>query len=257
MGDLNINYANTGIPGGRSVVLLHGWGTNMNTFAPIAKELEKNFNVHNLDFPGFGDSSPPESVWGVEEYTDFLERFVNEKQIKNPIIIAHSFGGRVSLLYSSRNHVNKLIIIDGAGIKPKRPLKYYIKVYSYKLTKKLLPLFIGKENAEKRVELKRKKSGSSDYNNASGIMRDILVKVVNEDLKHVLPNIEAPTLLIWGENDTATPVRDAKIMEKNIPDCGLVILKNAGHFSFLDKPYEVNTIIDSFLEKDKVTEWKK
>ncbi|MDR1096663.1 MAG: alpha/beta hydrolase [Tannerella sp.] len=249
--NLKVHFEITGNRQGESIILLHGWGTDLHTFDPVASELEKNFNVFKLDFPGFGKSDPPEKVWGVNDYTKFTEQFVQMNRITAPTVIAHSFGGRVALLYASRNDVSKLILIDAAGIKPDRPLKYYLKVYSYKLAKRLLPLLTGRKRAEEKIKRYRKQAGSSDYNNAAGIMRSVLVKTVNEDLKHVMPQIKAPTLLIWGENDTATPVKDGRIMEKLIRGSGLVVLKNAGHFSFLDKTYDVNLIIDSFLKSDK------
>lgn len=250
--NLNINCEITGAERGKELILLHGWGSNLQVFKPLAIELEKNFKVYNLDFPGFGESSPPESVWGVEEYTVFLESFVAKFKISNPIIVGHSFGGRVAIVYASRNSVNKLILIDSAGVKPKRSLKYYAKIYSFKLYKNLLPFIVGQKKAEERIERRRAKAGSSDYSSAVGVMRNILVKVVNEDLKHLMPKIDASTLLIWGENDTATPVSDARIMERLIKDSGVVVLKDAGHFSFLDRAYDVNLIIDSFLNSDKI-----
>ena len=250
--DIRVNYEKSGVQQGAEVILLHGWGSDLHTFAPVAAELEKNFTVYTLDFPGFGQSEPPASVWGVEDYTRMLESFVAQNGIADPILIGHSFGGRVALLYASRNRVRKMILVDAAGVKPRRPLKYYLKVYSFKLYKKILPLLVGKTKARERIEMRRRSAGSSDYNNARGVMRDILVKVVNEDLRHVMPAIKAPTLLVWGENDTATPVADARIMEKRIAGSGLVVLKNAGHFSFLEKPYEVNLIIDSFLGENKI-----
>jgi len=186
----------------------------------------------------------------VEEYTQMLEAFIKDENIEAPILIGHSFGGRVSILYASRNKTHKVILVDAAGIKPKRPLKYYLKVYSFKLWKKVLPLVIGKKQAEKTIESYRRKSGSADYNALTGIMRNIMVKVVNEDLKAVLPKIQCPVLLLWGKNDTATPLRDARIMEKLIPDAGLVVFDDAGHYSFLDKPYEFNTVLQNFLQDD-------
>jgi pimeloyl-ACP methyl ester carboxylesterase len=248
---LNIHYERVGNDSGKDVVLLHGWGSQLQIFKHIVRKLEPDFRVYAIDFPGFGESSPPNGEWGVNDYTLFLEAFVKELNIKNPILIAHSFGGRVAILYSSRNEINKLVLIDSAGVKPRRSLQYYLKVYSFKLYKKILPLLLGKEKAGILIEQYRKKSGSSDYNAAAGIMRKILVKVVNEDLKQVMPQIKAPTLLIWGENDTATPIKDARIMEKLIKDCGLAVLQNAGHFSFIEKPNEVNIILDAFLNDDK------
>ena len=97
------------------------------------------------------------------------------------------------------------------------------------------------------LESLKKKFGSEDYRNASPMMRDILVKVVNEDLEPLLPNIKQSTLLIWGTEDTATPLSDAKIMENLIPDAGIVEVKGAGHYSFLEQPQLVNVVLDSFL----------
>ena len=191
---LQYNIEGDGYP----VILMHGWGCNHTTVQSIERLLSPHFKVYNLDFPGFGGSSIPPSIW----------------------------------------------------IKPKRPLKYYLKVYSFKLWKKVLPLVIGKKQAEKTIENYRRKSGSADYNALTGIMRNIMVKVVNEDLKAVLPKIQCPVLLLWGKNDTATPLRDARIMEKLIPDAGLVAFDDAGHYSFLDKPYEFNTVLQNFLQDD-------
>lgn len=192
---LQYNIEGDGYP----VILMHGWGCNHTTVQSIERLLSPHFKVYNLDFPGFGGSSTPPSIWGVEEYTQMLEAFIKDENIEAPILIGHSFGGRVSILYASRNKTHKVILVDAAGIKPKRPLKYYLKVYSFKLWKKVLPLVIGKKQAEKTIENYRRKSGSADYNALTGIMRNIIVKVVNEDLKAVLPKIQCPVLLLWGK----------------------------------------------------------
>ena len=96
----------------------------------------------------------------------------------------------------------------------------------------------------------RAKVGSSDYSSASPMMRAILSKVVNEDLTGVMPGISCPTLLIWGANDTATPLSDAKTMEKLIPDAGLVSFDGVGHYSFLENPFQFAAVLKSFLSKD-------
>lgn len=235
---------------GHPVILMHGWGCNHTTVASIERLLAPHFKVYNLDFPGFGGSSAPPAVWGVEEYTRLLETFVETEGIERPILIGHSFGGRVSILFASRNATHKVILVDAAGVKPRRPLKYYVKVYSFKLWKRLLPLAVGRKRADEMIENRRRKAGSADYNALTGIMRSILVKVVNEDLKAVMPRIACPVLLIWGKNDTATPLRDAHTMERLIPDAGLVAFDDAGHYSFLDKPYEFNAVVQSFLQPD-------
>lgn len=234
---------------GPAVVIMHGWGCNVSTVASIERvAVNAGFKVLNVDFPGFGQSTEPPTVWGVEEYTSMMEHLLALEQIERPVLIGHSFGGRVGILYSSRNDVDKLVLVDAAGVKPRRSLKYYLKVYSFKLRKNLLIALLGKEKAMSRIEAARAKAGSSDYANASPRMRQILSKVVNEDLKHVMPSIKAPTLMIWGENDTATPLSDAKTMEKLIPGSGLVSFSGCGHYSFLDNPVQFGAVLTSFLK---------
>lgn len=246
--DFHYTVAGEGVP----IVLMHGWGCNHTTLASIENTLLPGMKVYNVDFPGFGTSSEPSEVWGVEEYTRLIEHLVKHEEIDTPVLLGHSFGGRVGILYASRNKVNKLILVDAAGVKPKRSVKYYVKVYSYKAMKHLLPLILGKEKGQKMLDKYRGKSGSSDYNNSTPKMRAILSKVVNEDLKHVMPRIKCPTLLIWGKNDTATPLKDAQVMEKLIPDAGLVAFDGTGHYSFLENPYRFAAVLKSFL-KDEMT----
>ena len=235
---------------GHPLMLLHGWGCSTEIWQRVLPFLEERFRVINVDFAGFGQSEEPTEVWGVEEYTRSVEALAKEEGIENPILVGHSFGGRVSIVYASRNKTRKIILTDAAGVKPKRSLTYYRKVYTYKLLKRLAPIFMGKERAQQMIEKRRAKAGSSDYNNASPRMRAILSKVVNEDLCHLMPKISAPTLLFWGENDTATPLSDAKRMEKLIPDAGLVTVAGAGHYAFLENTPLFLRVVESFLSKE-------
>lgn len=246
--DTDVQYKVCG--SGRAVILLHGWGCNMTTVASIETMLSPHFTVYALDFPGFGGSETPSSVWGVEEYTRMLEAFVAALGIESPILIGHSFGGRVSILYASRNHTHKVILVDAAGAKPRRSLKYYYKVYTYKLGKRLLFLILGKEKAEQRMEKMRRSAGSADYNAVSGMMRRIFVKVVNEYLESVMPLIKCPVQLIWGAKDAATPLREAHIMLRLIPHADLAVIDDAGHYSFLDNPFRFRAIVMAFLKDD-------
>ncbi|MDO5571018.1 MAG: alpha/beta hydrolase [Bacteroidales bacterium] len=245
---LKIRYRETGE--GKTIVFLHGWGCSLDIFKTIHTSIANNgFKAITLDFPGFGESSEPKNVWGVYEYADFFEKFVRKLQIKDPTLVGHSFGGRVSIIYASRNeNLSKLILVDAAGIKPKRSLKYYYKVYSFKTMKHIVNFILPKDKANQIIDNYRKKSGSSDYNGASIMMRSILSKVVNQDLKYLLPKIKVPTLLFWGKNDTATPIKDAQIMNKLIPDSGLIAYDNVGHFSFLERGAEFDAVIKNFLK---------
>lgn len=234
---------------GAPVVLMHGWGCRASTLESIAKTVRAlGRPLLNVDFPGFGDSQEPETIWGVEEYASAMEQLLKEEGFGSDVVLlGHSFGGRVAIVMASRNPVGKLILVDAAGVKPTRSLKYYLKVYSFKAQKHLLQLVLGKEKAQAKLDKLRAKAGSSDYRNSSPRMRAIMSKVVNEDLCHLMPLIKAPTLLIWGEQDTATPLKDAKKMERLIPGAGLVSFPNAGHYSFLDNPGQFAAVLTSFL----------
>jgi pimeloyl-ACP methyl ester carboxylesterase len=246
LGGLRVTIEVTGQ--GCPLILMHGWGCNHTTVRSIAATAALTHTVYNIDFPGFGSSQEPSEVWGVERYTQIIEELVSKEHMEKPVLVGHSFGGRVAILFASRNPVEKVILVDAAGIKPKRSLKYYAKVYSFKAGKKFWQLVLGKEKAQKRIDEMRAKRGSSDYAGASPMMRTILSKVVNEDLTDRLPLIKAPSLLIWGENDTATPLADAKKMVKLIPDAGLVSFPGCGHYSFLDNPVQFRAVLSSFLK---------
>lgn len=242
-------YTISGDPDGQPAILMHGWGCTHTTVAFIERLMVENgLKVYNVDFPGFGNSPEPTEVWGVEEYTSLIEHLCLKEGIEAPVLVGHSFGGRVAILFSSRNKVKKVVLVDAAGVKPSRSIGYYFKVYRFKIFKRIVYLVFGKEKGETIIEKARQKKGSADYAAASPRMRAILSKCVNEDLCHVMPLIKAPTLLIYGENDTATPVRDAKKIESLVEGSGTVVIKNAGHYSFLDAPGIFAAVFNSFMK---------
>lgn len=245
-----VSFAYSVLPGaGAPVVLMHGWGCSRQTLASIQKIVSAlGRPVINVDFPGFGESTEPPLVWGVEEYTRAFEELMRREGVGDDVVLlGHSFGGRVAILYASRNSVGKVVLVDAAGVKPRRTLKYYVKVYTFKAQKHLLRLLLGPRKADRCLDRLRARAGSSDYAGASPRMRAILSRVVNEDLCRAMPLIKAPTLLIWGDADTATPLSDAKTMERLIPGSGLVVFPGAGHYSFLDRPAQFAAVLTSFL----------
>ncbi len=234
---------------GSPLILMHGWGCDHTTVASVAATASATHTVYSLDLPGFGQSTEPREPWTPERYATMLRKFVDRLGIKRPSLAGHSYGGRVAIVYSSQHpdEVDKLILIDAAGVKPRRSLSYYIKVYSFKAWKRILRLTLGKKRAEERIERERARRGSADYRAASPVMRATMSLSVNDDLRRFMPSIKAPTLLMWGENDTATPLRDAREMERLIPDTGLVVFPGAGHYSFLDSPGHFAAVLSSFL----------
>ncbi len=247
---VDLHYDESGPDDGAPVVVMHGWGCSHTTVESIARPLAAGMHVFNLDLPGHGDSSEPPAVWGVDEYTRLVEDFIAAMYLGRPSLIGHSFGGRIAILLSSRNEVGKVMLVDAAGIKPKRPLKYYIKVYSFKTMRHLAYLLMGKEKGAAWVERRRAKTGSADYRNSSPRMRQVMSKVVNEDLRHCMPQIKASVLLVWGERDTATPLSDAKTMERLMPEAGLVVFPGAGHYSFLDNFAGFQAVLREFFKSE-------
>lgn len=241
---LRIRYTDEG--SGKVVILLHGWGANKESLGVIAGRLKQSFRVICPDLPGAGASDEPERSWDVSDYSAFLRAFLQKLDVTPFAALGHSNGGRI-LIRSASDWFSpeKLILLDSAGIKRKHGPIYYAKVYGYKAGKKVLklPPFKNTGLYEKLVA----KAGSADYRNSSPVMKATMSRLLSEDLTGRLSAIRAETLLIWGERDTATPIGDAKIMEKKIPGAGLVTIAGAGHFSYLDNFTKAYGAIDYFL----------
>ena len=248
--NIKINYEQKG--SGDLIVLLHGWGSNIKLFANLIDLLSKKYTVVAMDMPGFGESQEPPSAWCVDDYVDFVIDFLKDYDNKQIMFLGHSFGGRVIIKLNSRKNldfkISKVILVDSAGIMPPKSNKKSFRTYYYKIGKAFLSMGLVKKIAPDALENFRKKMGSADYAAASPLMRQVLVKVVNEDLEPLIPNIKCPTLLVWGVNDTATPLCDGEKMEKLIADSGLVKLENAGHYSFLEQQFTFNRVMCSFLK---------
>lgn len=250
---LKINYEEKGE--GDLIVLLHGWGSNITLFANLIDLLSKKYKVVAMDMPGFGKSEEPKEPWDVSAYVQFVIDFLKDYDTKEVMLLGHSFGGRVIIKMHSLPElpfkVTKVMLVDSAGIMPPKSNKKSFRTYYYKVGKAILSTGIVQKLAPDALENFRKKMGSADYAAASPMMRQVMVKVVNEDLEPYLPNIKCPTLLVWGVNDTATPLSDGEKMEKLIPDAGLVKLENAGHYSFLEQQFTFNRVMCSFMKIDE------
>lgn len=248
-----INYIAEGLQNDceEAIVLLHGWGSNIALFRQMVSHLSQYWRVYALDMPGFGESGEPKTPWSVDDFADCVLQFIEFCGIKKAVLLGHSHGGRVSIKIANRKdlpfELTKLILVDSAGILPRKTIKKRFRQRCYKIGRTVLSIGAIQKMFPDALENLRNKHGSADYKSATPLMRQSLVKVVNEDLEPLLPNIKQPTLLIWGEDDTATPLSDGKRMEELIPDAGLVTIKNAGHYSFLDQWGTVRRVLDSFL----------
>ena len=178
-------------------------------------------------------------------------KFTEVLGIKKAALIGHSYGGRVIIRLASRSslpfEITRIVLIDSAGILPQKTFKQKVKIKTYKLMKKIISLKPVYAVCPELIDDWKSRQGSADYRNATPMMRQCLVKAVNEDLTPLLKDIRQDTLLIWGDNDTATPLSDGKQMEQLIPEAGLAVVKGAGHFSFLDQPAVFRRIMESYF----------
>ncbi len=252
----NLPIAYEVIGEGKPLVVLHGWGSSRRVMLPLARQLSGLRKSYVLDLPGFGETPEPPTGWAIDDYADAVEAFISETFNEPVDLLVHSFGGRISLKLCARSfgksNIQKVLITGGAGMTPKRPLKYYAKKYFAKALKApfiLLPQPLrDKALACLRTTAVWRSLGSSDYSQLSGVMRETFVKSVSEYLESSLPNIPHETLLLWGRNDDATPVYQAERIEQGIERAALVIVEDAGHYAFLDKPKQFAAIAEAFLK---------
>lgn len=248
--NLSVNLIDKGQ--GDTIVLLHGWGARADIYMSIINLLSSKYRVIAPDLPGFGGSTEPSFAYDVKDYVDFVILMLKELGISRASFIGHSHGGRCIIEMASRSNlpieIDKIVLIDSAGIRPKLSLSKKIRIFTYKSLKKIVTIPIVAKNHPDLLSKLKRKFGSADYSNSSDIMRESMVKVVNSDFTDRLSLINRPTLLIWGENDTATPISHAKIMESKIRDCGLVTVKNGTHFSFADDFALTSRVLSSFFK---------
>lgn len=242
---LGISYLLEGT--GEPLVIFHGWGCNKEMFSFLIEQYKTKYRVYSFDLPGFGESKEPIVTLNTQMYVDVMIQAFNYLGIKRPVVIGHSFGGRVLIKMATQVEFSKMILVGSAGIVNKRPLSYYVKVYTFKTMKKIYQLPGIRSLYPDAIEKLRKNAGSSDYNKASERMKKVLSTVVNEDLRDVFPQVTVPTLLIWGDQDTATPLSDAKIMENGFKDAGLVVFEGGTHYAFLEQKNRFIKVLDAFI----------
>lgn len=234
----------------KTLLILPGWGNTTKTFYSIINQFKDKYTIYTLDYPGFGKSPIPTKDLTIYNYADLIINFLKDNKIINPIIIAHSFGGRITTLLTGYYKINisKLILFDIASIKPKKSIKTKIKEKIYKSLKKLINILPNKEKFQKKLI---NYFGSTDYKSLPPTMHKTFINIINEDLTKYLKNITSETLLIWGEKDQDTPLKDAYKINNLIKESALIIYPNASHYSYLDYPILTNNIINEFIkEKD-------
>lgn len=243
VGGLRVAYRDVGSAGERlPLVLLHGWGASLDVMAGVRDGLAADFRVLSFDLPGFGESSPPPAAWGSDDYARLLLAALDALGVERAHLVGHSFGGKVAIRMAVERpeRLGRLVLVDSAGIRPMRTLGYHARVAAYRGARRLVGSTPLRGWLEARV-------GSTDYR-AAGTLRPTLVRSVNEDLRPLLPRVAAPTLLVWGERDEDTPLENGQLMERLIPNAGLVVFAGAGHFAFGDDLPRFCWLVTNFLK---------
>jgi len=239
--DLLVNYYFKAGDTQRPVLLfLHGWRSEGRIWQKVMAHFSEH-NIYAIDFPGFGASDVPKNDFYLQDYADVVNDFIKKNNLENIIIIGHSFGGRVGIKLASDSpeYLKKLVLVDSAGIKIKK--NNFKKV----IAKIVKPIFKLPFMSPVRTKIYQS-MGAEDYI-ATPKLKQTFINIINENLAAILPKIKIPTLLIWGEKDEDTPLEYARIIEQRISGSKLVILKGAGHFSFLDKEEEFVDNLQKFL----------
>jgi pimeloyl-ACP methyl ester carboxylesterase len=234
-------------PGDLPIVILPGWGAHIEAVGPILAALEGASDLIALDLPGFGESDPPEQAWDVDAYARFMIHFLDELAVDRAHLVGHSHGGRVSIALGADepDRVGRLLLIDSAGIPPRRGWRYRRRVAVAKLGR--LAAKVGGGPGRRLQERMRARVASRDYLEASEAMRGTFRAVIASDLTDRLSRVRASTLLVWGDQDDDTPLWMGQRMEELIPDAGLVVLEGAGHYSYADSPGQFRAVARQFL----------
>ena len=230
------------------LIILPGWGDNRKTFNNIINKFKNKYEIYILDYPSFGLSTTIKTNLTIYDYANLIIKLMKIENIEKPTILGHSFGGRIIITMSGYYNIEfkKIILIDSAGIKPKKTLLQKIKQLEYKFLKKL-NIILPKKHRKKYLKKLISIFGSNDYKQLDVNMQKTFISIVNEDLTKYIKNINEETLIIWGEKDTYTPLNDAIIMNELIKNSGLVTIKNADHFCYLQYPEYINLILDKFI----------
>lgn len=239
---MDLNTVVLGQVTNRSLIMMHGWGQSLNALRGLGGLLSSNFYVHLIDLPGFGNSPLPhfasteKGAWSTLDYANVVKAYIEERNLNKPHILGHSFGGRVCLQLAANYSelIDNVILIDSAGLKPIRDLRERLRFTWIKITKNII---IFSNNILPNQIYKKlhawfvSKYGSPDFQEA-GNLKNILVKAVTEDQSQNARSIKNKVLVLWGEEDSITPLYMAHQFNKYIANSTLVSFGHKGHEPF-------------------------
>ena len=238
-----------------TIIILHGWQSSKEKWQKVKQEIEqyyentsRNIKIIVPDLPGFKKETKLDRIWNLDDYVEWFKNFSSE--VSEPFfLLGHSFGGRIAIKFAQKypEKLKGLILVSSAGIKPKKRLYLYLISAVAKFGRRFsfLPFYSFSREFFYKYILRK-----TDYIKAEKLsyLKETFKKVIEEDLFPYLSQIKIPCLIIWGEKDKMTPISDAYLMNKKIPNSQLEVLKNIGHFPHIDVPKILTQKIQNFIE---------
>lgn len=237
---------------GRPVLALHGWGGSVRSFWPVAERLSAvGYAVHLLDLPGFGQTEAPPEPWNVADYARFVLAYLDTANLPRVALLGHSFGGRIGLVLAAQHpeRVSRMVLANSAGLRTPPSLRQRLRHGAARLIRHSLDLLGLTSTRERLQAFYNRRYASQDYLNA-GPLRETFLRIISEDLTAYAAQVQAPTVLIWGDRDTDTPLWQGRRLEQIMPDAGLVVFAGAGHFSYLERLNEYLRVVEHFLSNE-------
>ena len=232
-----------------TILILHGWGSCAKNWSRAKEFLEnQGYRVFIPDLPGFGKSPPPPQSWSINDYVNWVEKYINDLQICGGsvepfFLLGHSFGGSIAVKFTLKypERIKKLFLVSCAGIRKKTIKKEIIKkIASFFKPFSCLPCYLSVKKVVYRFFIK------SDYLNIKNdIMKKTYQNVIKEDISNQFSKISIPTILIWGKKDKLTPIKDAYYIKNAISGARIEVLPNIFHNPHLENP---KFLVDKILK---------
>ena len=238
------------------MLLLHGWSSPLPLLSPLSEQLAPLvYRCYVPDMPGFLQTPAPAAIWSVHDYVKWVVTYLNTNQLDKVYLFGHSFGGRLGLVLGAEHseRLIKMALADSAGVRPPPSSSGQLRLKLYRAALNTLQIIGLKLQADQLRNWYSNRYGSADYKAVTGVMRETFVKVVNEDLLPYAAHVQPSTLLFWGDADADTPLWQGQLLEKTIPDAGLVVWEGAGHYSYLERLADTVRVMDHFFSKDEAS----
>ncbi|MCY3781122.1 MAG: alpha/beta hydrolase [Chloroflexi bacterium] len=235
---------------GPPVLMIHGWGANIDLLQPLALPLSRlGYRCYMPDLPGFGASADPPEPFTIFDYADFCLAYIDHHDLPTVNYFGHSLGGRIGLILGAEyaNRLEKMTLSNSAGIRVDPPLHNRLRLRLYQNIRDGLSVIGAKAISDRLRNIYSQRYGSADYLSASPVMQKTLVNVVNQDLLAYAERVPLPTILIWGDEDRDTPLWMGQKLERAIPDAALIVHESAGHYAYLDFPEKTASIMHALF----------